>query len=186
LQSYFLAKVEISSPKVKFATAVVNSLKTTMELSKWKSNNYLFFSKKIAKCLTQETLFIVFSWKLYHFFALELNSQPLYMPWQLPQKGGLEYRWALTRPEHTFDPQVNKTRVLFDPTRWHFFWPEGEKIEKIDIFRGNFPNPYWNHRWLTWPEPLKLTRPGSKIFDPDPSLVWSLLTTLEIIKENHP
>jgi len=36
-----------------------------------------------------------------------------------------------------------------------FFLPQGQKIERFDIFRGNFPNPYPNRQ---------------KIFDPDPSL----------------
>jgi len=42
------------------------------------------------------------------------------------------------------------------------------KIEKFDIFRGNFPN----HIWLTQLEPQNIdpTRPRSKNFNPDPSL----------------
>jgi len=62
-----------------------------------------------------------------------------------------------------FWPAVNKglTRVLSDPTQRDFFWPEGQKIEKFDIFRGNFPNSNPNHKWLTWPDPN---------FDPVPSL----------------
>jgi len=49
-----------------------------------------------------------------------------------------------------------------------------EKIDKFYIFRGNFPNPNSNYRWLTRPNPRhkKLTRPRSKNFDSDPSLVW--------------
>jgi len=49
------------------------------------------------------------------------------------------------------------------------------KIEKFGIFRGNFPNPYPNQRWLTQPDPSNknLTRPGSKFFDLDLSLVNS-------------
>jgi len=46
------------------------------------------------------------------------------------------------------------TPVLFNPTQRDFFWPEGKKIGKFDVFRGNFPNP--NHEWLT--------RPGSNFF----------------------
>jgi len=34
-----------------------------------------------------------------------------------------------------------------------FFGPEGKKIEKFDVFRGNFPNPNPNHRWLAGPKP---------------------------------
>jgi len=34
-----------------------------------------------------------------------------------------------------------------------FFWPEVKKIDKFDIFRGNFPNPNPNHKWLTRPNP---------------------------------
>jgi len=37
------------------------------------------------------------------------------------------WRWPLTRAY--FWPAVNKrlTRVLFDLTRWYFFWPKGQK-----------------------------------------------------------
>jgi len=54
------------------------------------------------------------------------------------------------------------TQVLFDLT-------QREKIEKFDVFRGNFPNPNPNYRWLTRLDP------GSKIFDPDPSLQQILI-----------
>jgi len=71
-----------------------------------------------------------------------------------------------------FWPAVNKrpTRVLSDPTRSNFFWPERKKIEKLDIFGGN-SNP--NHKWLTWPDPtepqkIDSTWPGSKNFWPGP------------------
>jgi len=71
------------------------------------------------------------------------------------------YFWPAVnkRPTQEADPPL--TRVLSDPTQRDFFWSEGKKIENFDIFRGNFPNSNPN---------LKLTRPGSKIFDPDPSL----------------
>jgi len=42
---------------------------------------------------------------------------------------------------------------------------------------GNFRNP--NHKWVTQPEPPKIdptTLPGSKKFDPDPSLDKSPLS----------
>jgi len=42
-----------------------------------------------------------------------------------------------------------------------FFDPKG-KIEKFDVFRGNFPNSNPNHKWLT--------EPGSKKFFLDPLL----------------
>jgi len=73
-----------------------------------------------------------------------------------------------------FWPAINKrpTRVLSDSTRSNFFLTRREKIEKFDVFRGNFQNSNPNHKWLTRPEPQKIdpTRPGSKNFDPDPSL----------------
>jgi len=50
--------------------------------------------------------------------------------------------------------------AAFDPGT--FCFDLKGKIEKFDIFRGNFPNPNPNHKWLT--------RPGSKKFYPDPSL----------------
>jgi len=73
-------------------------------------------------------------------------------------------------------PSILLTAVIKRPThlwRGYFLtWPEGKKFEKFDIFRGNFPNPNPNHRWVTQPELLKidLSRPGSKVFDLDPSL----------------
>jgi len=45
------------------------------------------------------------------------------------------------------------------------FLSEGEKIEKLGIFRGNFTNPI-NQRWLTWPDPSRVTK-----IDPDPNQV---------------
>jgi len=78
-------------------------------------------------------------------------------------------------PELTFVPQLIRGRTAFDlgtfwPDPKRFFLLEGKKMEKIDIFKGNFPNP--NHRWLTQPDlsHKKLTQPGAKNFDPDPSL----------------
>jgi len=48
------------------------------------------------------------------------------------------------------------------------FLIKGEKIEKFGIFRGIFPNPKSNQRWLT--------QPGSKNFEPDPSLIKTLIS----------
>jgi len=33
-----------------------------------------------------------------------------------------------------------------------FFWPKGNKIEKFDVFGGNYPNSNPNHKWLTRPD----------------------------------
>jgi len=71
--------------------------------------------------------------------------------------------------------RADPTRAYFWPNPKIFFWPDGEKIEKFDVFRGNFPNPNLNHRWLTQPNP-------SKKIDPDPSLRWRLSYT-DIPKE---
>jgi len=95
-------------------------------------------------------------------------------PWSYPTRA---YFW----------PTVNKRPTclwlryfLTQPKEIFFIWRE--KIEKFDIFRGNFPNPNPNYKWLTRPDPVratknctgpkyqKYTRPGSKIFDPDPPL----------------
>jgi len=55
-----------------------------------------------------------------------------------------------------------------------FFLPEREKIEKFGIFRGKFPNfrpkPKMADPTQSELSNKKLTRPGSKTFDPDPSL----------------
>jgi len=78
----------------------------------------------------------------------------------------------LTQPNPTqtyFWPAVNKrsTRLWLGYfLTWpdHIFLTPRAKNGKIDIFRGNFPNPCPNQRWLT--------QPGSKNFDPDPSLLY--------------
>jgi len=59
-----------------------------------------------------------------------------------------------------FWPAVNKRPTRLWPgyfLTWakDFFWPEGKKIEKFVIFRGNFPKPNSNHRWLTLPDPCQ-------------------------------
>jgi len=61
-----------------------------------------------------------------------------------------------------------------------------EKIEKFDIFRGNFPNP--NHKWLTRPDLAQATKidptqPGSKKFVQDPSLLAN--AALLILKQTE-
>jgi len=63
-----------------------------------------------------------------------------------------------------FWPAVNKRPARLWPGSF-LTWPEEKKIEKFDIFLGNFPNSKPNHKWLTRPEPQKIdpTRPGSKI-----------------------
>jgi len=79
---------------------------------------------------------------------------------RIPQK--VEMGPDLTRPDITFDPPL--TWVLFDCTRM-------QKIEKFDIFRGNFPNP--NNKWLTQSEPQKFfvtrTHHYQKVFKKIPS-----------------
>jgi len=72
-------------------------------------------------------------------------------------------------------PQFTKLEMGPDPTdpgtfrldTNQFFLTRWEKIFKIHVFRGNFQNSNPNHKWLTRPDP---TQPGSKNFDPDPSL----------------
>jgi len=41
-----------------------------------------------------------------------------------------------------FWPAVNKIWVLFDPTRWDFFWPEGKKLKNLGFLGGIFQHPY--------------------------------------------
>jgi len=57
------------------------------------------------------------------------------------------------------------SNTLINNLTWpqEIFLPQIEKIVKFDVFRGNFPNSNPNHKWLT--------RPGSKNFYPDPSLL---------------
>jgi len=54
------------------------------------------------------------------------------------------------------------TRVLFDPTQRDFL-TQREKMEKVGIFRGNFPNHDPNQRWLTQPEQQKIDQTRVKI-----------------------
>jgi len=44
-----------------------------------------------------------------------------------------------------------------------FFHLKGKKIEKIYIFRGNFPNLNSNHKWLTRPDPTQATKNWPKL-----------------------
>jgi len=77
-----------------------------------------------------------------------------------------------------FWPAVNKRLTWlwprYFPTRPEaiFFWPEGKKIEKFDILRGNFWNSNPNHKSLTqpafeqgtfWPEEIFFDPKGKKL-----------------------
>jgi len=86
-----------------------------------------------------------------------------------------------------FWPPVNKMLTRLWPG---YFLTQPEKIflprvEKFDIFRGNFPNLYPNQRWLTRPEQQKFdpSQPGLKNFDPDPSLCPTQPQQLVQLKE---
>jgi len=63
-----------------------------------------------------------------------------------------------------FWPAVNKRPTRLWPEYFLtrpddiFFLPKGLNIEIFDIFRGNFPNPYPNQRWLTQPDPTWATK----------------------------
>jgi len=109
--------------------------------------------------------------------------------------------------KHT-DPQTNRLEMGPDPTR-AYFWPavnkrltclrpwyfltqheesfltQSKKIEKFDIFTGNFPNSNPNHKWLTRPELQKIDPiwPGSKFFDPDPSLSYPIGFKVSIFQQ---
>jgi len=82
----------------------------------------------------------------------------------LPASTGLKLEmgpdptWAYFWPRSKLEADTPLTWVLFDPNRRDFFWSEVEKIEKFDIFRGNFLNP--NHKWLTRSE--LVMGPGQK------------------------
>jgi len=58
-----------------------------------------------------------------------------------------------------FWPTVNKRPTRLRPRYFLtqleeiFFYSKGLKIEKFNIFRGNFPNLNSNQKWLTWPDP---------------------------------
>jgi len=74
----------------------------------------------------------------------------------------LRPRYFLTQPEEIiFDP---KGKILKNLT----FLGEIFQIQTQTI--NGWPDP--TRPDPTQPEPQKLTQPGSKIFDPDPSLYW--------------
>jgi len=62
-----------------------------------------------------------------------------------------------------FWPAINKRPTCLWPDLKRFFLTRRAKIDKFEIFRANYSNSNPNHKLLT--------RPGLKIFDPDPSLV---------------
>jgi len=59
-----------------------------------------------------------------------------------------------------FFPAINKRLTWLWPGAYFliqpdeiFFEPKGKKLNKIAIFRGKFPNPHTNQRWLSRPKP---------------------------------
>jgi len=95
-------------------------------------------------------------------------------PWPSPTRA---YFWPAV------NKRLTRLRPGYFPTQSNFFWPEGKKIEKFDIFRGNFWNSNPNHKWLTRSEPQKIdpTRPDPSqkfwpgpITNPDPSLLFCI------------
>jgi len=73
--------------------------------------------------------------------------------------------WALNQAY--FWPTVNKRLTRLWPDPMTFFLPKWQKIEKFGIFRGKFPNPNPNQRWLTQPNLTQVkkfwSRPITKI-----------------------
>jgi len=58
----------------------------------------------------------------------------------------------------------SKVEMGPDPTEpKEFFLSKGEKIVKFGMFKGNFPNPNPNQRWLSQPNPTRATK-----IDPEP------------------
>jgi len=88
-----------------------------------------------------------------------------------------------------FWPAVNKRPICLRPG-YFLTQPEGKKIKKFDIYRGNFPNSNPNHKWLPRPDTTQATKNwpdptcGSKLFDP--SLTWSKLPTWFLLVEVGP
>jgi len=112
------------------------------------------------------------------------STQPQVHPWPLSIPTIERGLTILMGPDPTrayLWPAVNKrpNHLWPDPKRL-FLTRRGKKIETFAIFRGNFPNPNRNHKWLTWPDlsQKKLSGPRSKNFDPDPSL-WQTLSDID-------
>jgi len=99
---------------------------------------------------------------LYSLFLLNLTSKF----WLLPFVKQLNTNLSMWE---VFVPDQDEVRCF---VLWRDFFTLREKIEKFDILGGNFPNSNPNHKWLTQPKPQKVdpTQPGSKKFDPNPSL----------------
>jgi len=119
----------------------------------------LHFNNKGLKFGVKIALIIIYNqyFKVYFFVSLWIQVEQAQKFWRWPLGWLLLWKFKtcytsemgpdLTRA--CFLPAVNKW-----PTRlWpgYFLTRQKEKIEKFDIFRGNFPNPNLNHKWLTRP-----------------------------------
>jgi len=92
------------------------------------------------------------------------NNPPSDGPWSDPTQA---YFWPIVNKRPTW----LWPRYFLAQPEAIFFWPEGQKIEKVGILRGNFPSPNLNQRWLTRPNPSNI-----KLTGPDPGqkfLTWT-------------
>jgi len=85
-----------------------------------------------------------------------------------------------------FWPAVNKrpTWVLSNPTRSNFFLPEGGKLKNLTFLGEIFQ--ILTQTINRWPDPSKkkITRPGSKNFDPNPSLIITVCSRVQFSVTN--
>jgi len=98
----------------------------------------------LPKCIK-----IWFSWKSF-FCNKQCRDGPWTNPSTLLSPTRLWPGYFLTRPQEIF------------------FGAEWKKIEIFGIFRGNFPNPNPNHKWLARPEQQKIDPIWVKNFWPGP------------------
>jgi len=95
-------------------------------------------------------------------FIVEMGSDPTWA-----------YFWPTVKKRPARLWSIDPGTFLPHPKR--YFLTHREKIEKINIFRGNFPNPNSNHRWPTrpdqaWPKPQNIDPTRVKNFWPWPAV----------------
>jgi len=101
--------------------------------------------------------FIKFNWFYFLWSVEKHNHFPHWFHWGTSWVIGYLLKLEMS-PDPTrayFWPAVNKRATCLWPRYFlirpkDIFFTLREKLEKLDIFRGNFPNP--NHRWLTQPK----------------------------------
>jgi len=142
---------------------------------------------KLAHSLGKNYTTVVCTYSIIETFNKKwyLSNSTITFPSKCPNKSVLgvlsqdpsissEPRWPFRMMAY-FWPAVNKEPIWHWPryflTRPYeiFLTRRAKKIENLRFIRGDFPNPEVADP--TWPEQQKITLPGSKCFDWNPSLL---------------